>query len=217
MKALSRYFIGVAGVLMALTFTASANLVADGGFEMGAVSGSYQTYNAVSTMGGWTVSAGSVDLIRTYWAGDPGQSVDMAGLYANGTIEQVILNTTPGGWYHLTFDMSGNPDNNHMPQPKEVLVEFGNTTQTFAFSSTVNTYQNMGWQLRAGDFQATGTSTVLKFTDISGGLGSGTAFGAAVDNVSLAAVPEASTLLAGALLLLPFVASTLRVLRRRTA
>ena len=35
-----------------------------------------------------------------------------------------------------------------------------------------------------------------------------------IDNVSVSAVPEASTMIAGALLLLPFGASTLRILRR---
>lgn len=210
-----RVFIGMAGAVMVLSSTASANLVIDGGFEMGAVSGGYQTYTAGSTMGGWTVTAGSVDLIGSYWTGDPGHSVDMAGLYQNGTITQTILNTTPGAWYHLSFDMSGNPDNNHQPQPKEVEVVFGNTTQRFSFSSTVNTYQNMGWQLREGDFQAIGTSTVLSFTDISGGVGSGTAFGAAIDNVVLVPVPEPATLVAGALLLLPFGASALRIVRRK--
>lgn len=209
-----RVLIGGIGAVMALSFTASANLVVDGGFEMGAVSGGYQTYSAVSTMGGWTVSAGSVDLIGSYWVGDPGQSVDMAGLWQNGTIWQTILNTIPGAWYHLTFDMSGNPDNNHQPQPKEVLVAFGNTTQTFSFSSTVNTHQNMGWQPRAGDFQANSTSTLLQFTDVSGGVESGTAFGAAIDNVVLVPVPEPATTIAGALLLLPFGASAVRILRK---
>jgi hypothetical protein len=39
----------------------------------------------------------------------------------------------------------------------------------------------------------------------------------AIDNISLTAVPEPTTMVAGALLLLPFGASTLRILRRRTA
>jgi hypothetical protein len=139
----------------------------------------------------------------------------MAGLYQNGTITQTIA-TTPGGWYHLTFDMSGNPDNNHQPNPKAVTVLFGNTSQTFTFSSTSNTRQNMGWELRSGDFQANGTSTVLSFTDVSGGAGSGTAFGAAIDKVVLTAVPEPSTYIAGALLLLPFGAGMIRRFRKNS-
>lgn len=39
----------------------------------------------------------------------------------------------------------------------------------------------------------------------------------AVDDISVIAVPEPTTMVAGALLLLPFGASTLRVFRRRTA
>ena len=38
----------------------------------------------------------------------------------------------------------------------------------------------------------------------------------ALDNINVSAVPEPTTMIAGALLLLPFGASTLRVLRRRT-
>jgi hypothetical protein len=39
----------------------------------------------------------------------------------------------------------------------------------------------------------------------------------AVDDISLTAVPEPTTMIAGALLLLPFGASTLRMLRKRRA
>ncbi|MGH7972845.1 MAG: hypothetical protein ACREIC_29370, partial [Limisphaerales bacterium] len=62
-------------------------------------------------------------------------------------------------------------------------------------------------------------STVLSFQDISDPAGTAqypntTPWGAVIDNVVLTAVPEPATILAGALLLLPFGASTIRILRR---
>jgi choice-of-anchor C domain-containing protein len=198
-----------AGALLLLPLAASANLVVDGGFEAQLASDPFQTFSATSTMGGWTVAAGSVDLIRDYWqpAADS-QSVDMAGFYQNGTIQQTIA-TTPGSWYHLTFDMSGNPDG--PPITKTLKVNFGNTTLDFTFNTTGITHTSMGWQLKSGNFQANGSTTTLSLTDISE---PGTAFGAVVDNVSLVPVPEPTTFIAGALLLLPFGVSTLRILRK---
>jgi choice-of-anchor C domain-containing protein len=198
--------------MLLLSGSAFANLVLDGGFEQGTVSGGYfQTYNAPNIMGGWTVSAGSVDLIGSAWQPAEGsQSVDMAGT-ANGTIQQTITGVTANDWYNLTFYMSGNYGGGSVI--KTLDVTFGNTTMGFTFDTTGITVANMGWQLRSGLFQASGSSTDLIFTDTSG---RETAWGAAIDNVSL--VPEPTTLIAGALLLLPFGASTLRRLRKnRTA
>jgi choice-of-anchor C domain-containing protein len=200
------------GTMLLLSGSAFANLVVDGGFEQPAVSGPSQFYNAGDTMGGWTVSAGSVDLIGSLWqaAGGSSQSVDMAGS-ASGTIEQTITGVTAGDWYNLTFDMSGNPDGS--PAIKTLVVTFGSTTMEFTFDTTGISHANMGWLPQSGSFQASGSSTVLSFRDASV---EGTSFGAAIDNVSL--VPEPTTLIAGALLLLPFGASTLRRLRKsRTA
>ncbi len=207
------------GTMLLLSGSAFANLVVDGGFELGTVSGSYlQTYSAPNPMGGWTVSAGSVDLIGplTWLAAEGSQSVDMAGDFANGTIQQTINGLTPLAWYYLTFDMSGNLGGGSAI--KTLDVKFGNTSMVYTFNTTGITVTNMGWVLQSGLFQASGSSTVLSFTDASAPLenGSPTAWGAVIDNVSL--VPEPTTLIAGALLLLPFGANTLRRLRKsRTA
>jgi choice-of-anchor C domain-containing protein len=202
------------GTMLLLPGSAFANLVLDGGFEQGTVSGSYlQTYTTPNPMGGWAVSAGSVDLIGplTWLASEGSQSVDMAGDFANGTIQQTITGVTPLAMYYLTFDMSGNLGGGSAI--KTLSVTFGNTTMGFTFNTTGITVTNMGWAQQSGWFQASGSSSVLSFTDNSG---ERTAWGAVIDNVSL--VPEPTTLIAGALLLLPFGASTLRRLRKsRTA
>lgn len=204
------------GLMLALPYAATANLVVDESFEQGTVSGGYQTY-ATGPMGGWTVANGSVDLIRTYWVPSVGsQSVDMAGFYANGTIKQTITGLTSGQTYHLTFDMAGNPDDNNRGNTLKTLnATFGATTSTFTFDTTGKGLSNMGWLTKSAYFVANNGPTMdLIFTDLSTPLG--TAWGSALDNVSLVAVPETSTVVAGALLLLPFGASTLRILRKRT-
>lgn len=212
----SRFFTSLlassAAVMLGMPFVASANLVLDGGFELGTVSGGFTTYTATSPMGpDWIVTSGSVDLIGTYWQPAEGsQSVDMAGFFANGTIKQTINGLTAGAWYNLTFEMSGNPDG--PPVIKTLDVGFGNTLGTFTFDTTGIDHNNMGWQLRSGLFQASGASTDLIFTDASA---PGTAFGAVIDNVSLIAVPEPATMIAGALLLLPLFASAYRIIRNR--
>jgi choice-of-anchor C domain-containing protein len=198
--------IGMAGAISA---RANLNLVNDGGFEQGTAGGSFTTYG-VGAMGGWTVTAGNVDLVGGYWQPAAGsQSVDMAGFYANGTIQQTINNLTSGSWYYLTFDMSGNPDG--LPVIKTLDVTFGNTSSVFTFDTTGISHANMNWSLRSGWFQANGISDDLIFTDASD---PGTAFGAVIDNVSLVAVPEPTTVMAGALLLLPLGLSTVRILRK---
>ena len=186
---------------------ASANLVIDGDFASPSLSGSYQTYNANSSMGAWKVTAGSVDLIHNYWsppAGAP-QSVDMAGLQA-GTIQQAII-TSPG-YYRLTFDMAGNPDGSQ--GIKTLQVTFGDTSHTFTFDDRGKTRSNMGWTLETWDFHTSSTSTLLIFKDVSI---PSTAYGSAIAEISLASVPEPTTIISGMMLLLPFGAGAMRKLR----
>jgi choice-of-anchor C domain-containing protein len=195
-------------VLMGSPNFASANLVIDGGFELPSITGTFTTYNP-GAMGGWTVVSGSVDLIRNYWQPAEGsQSLDTAG-NISGKIEQTIA-TTIGTTYRLSFDMSGNPDGS--PTIKSLLVTFGAASQTFTFDTTGITKANMHWTPMSWDIVATSSSSVLSFQD-SGG----TAYGSALDNVSLVPVPEPATMIAGALLLLPFGASTFRILRKNRA
>jgi choice-of-anchor C domain-containing protein len=198
--------VAVAGIVLMGSFNfAAANLVIDGGFELPSITGTFTTYNP-GAMGGWTVVSGSVDLIHNYWQPAEGtQSLDTAG-NISGKIQQTIA-TTIGTTYRLTFDMSGNPDGN--PTIKSLFVTFGSVSQTFNFDTTGITRANMGWTAMSWDVVATSSSSLLSFQD-SGG----TAYGSALDNVSLVAVPEPATVVAGALLLLPFGASLLRIVRK---
>jgi len=208
--------------LLASGGTAKANLVVDGDFTAAPDPGTYTTYG-VGTMGGWTVVSGSVDLIGTYWQAPPGggRSVDMAG-NENGTIQQTISGLTVGQNYQLSFAMSGNPDG--PPGVKTLGVGLtigGGSPITFTYTIGSNSHSDMQYQTETAVITATSTSEVLQFQDLSSGVDNPvgppgtTPWGAVIGNVSL--VPEPTTMVAGALLLLPFGASTLRALRRRTA
>ena len=215
-----KYLLGLAATF-SVPFVASAslNLVADGGFENPSAVQPFQTFNISGTVGAWTVASGSVDLIGNYWrAAEGSQSLDLSG-YQNGTISQ-SLSLSPGT-YKLTFAESGNPDG--PPDLKHLLVTLGGSTQTFDYNyvNQGTTRGNMQWLTQTAYFSVTATSgSTLVFQDGSVLANSGygppgtTPWGVALDDVQLTAVPEPTTLIAGALLLLPFGASTLRILRR---
>jgi choice-of-anchor C domain-containing protein len=216
----------VALALLASGASAKANLVVNGNFDDtavgangGFITGSYawETISAPGNVGGWNVTAGSVDLIATYWQSPPGggNSLDMAGV-SSGTINQTISGLVVGQEYELTFAMSGNPDGPPTVKQLGVGLTIGGASP-YAFSYTLgpnNSRQNMLYQSETEFFTATRTSELLQFQDQSSYNGS-TAYGAVIGNISLAAVPEPSTMIAGALALLPFGVTALRNLRKR--
>ncbi len=172
------------------------------------------TYGAVTTFGAWTVTQGSIDLIGNHWQNPAGsQSVDLAGM-SSGQIQQNI-NTTSGQWYHLQFALSGNGDDSG--NTKSVRVGFGNFITDFTFYDPTHNVTDMKWTTVGWDVKADGNLTTLSFLDTSYALhGGNVACGAAISDVALTVVPEPSTYIAGALLLLPFSVSTLRSLRRES-
>lgn len=197
------------------------------GFYFG--SDPFITLGAGSTsISGWSVKSGSVDWIDSYWQASNGErSLDLAGFYEHGVISTIFA-TTPGQSYRVQFDMAGNPDRDYAktmvavsaastptvhtlqsyshivaiilaPPPLPVILP----AQTYTFEQTGHTRGSMGWESRYFDFAAETASTELFFGDLTG-MGSlednpDEAFGAALDNVRVTAVPEpASLLLLGA-------------------
>jgi hypothetical protein len=88
----------------------------------------------------------------------------------------------------VTFDLAGNPNGN--PTIKEMRVSAGGSSADFSFDITGKSNSNMGWLSKSWDFTANSTTTTLEFI----GLGNSDA-GAALDNVSVIAVPEPSSML----------------------
>jgi choice-of-anchor C domain-containing protein len=190
---------------------AAQNLLSNGSFENPALASGTQFTNIIagSSIGAWTVGAGGVDLIRTYWAPFSGfQSLDLNG-GAAGSISQTVA-TTAGRHYTLTFALAGNPDN---ASNKVLNVLFGSQNVgnvTFVYNAS-QSYSNMGWTLITfTDLVATGSSTTLTLSGVSGG-----AWGAALDDIVLTqnVLPEPSS----AALMVTGLLGTLVMMRRRRA
>lgn len=182
-------------LMFGMTGVASANLIANGSFEAGTYTGgdAYSTLYATSNaIDGWTVTNGSVDWIKNYWkASDGNMSLDLAGLYQNGTIVGVNFATVVGQTYLVQFDMAGNPDRGY--DKALVGATVGGTTHSFSFTQGSHTRQSMGWETMSFVFVAADATTQLTFGN--GSSDPRDAYGAALDNVRVDPVPEPATML----------------------
>jgi len=205
---MKRYLLAiVAATSIGLCANAHASLLQNGSFELGTdpnLSGNgFTTLAAGSTaITGWTVgNVGSIDYIGSYWQAAQGsRSLDLSG-DGPGSIFQTI-NVVPGQTYRVTFEVAGNTDNG--PDLKTLITTTG---ATFQFSVAGNSHSNMGWVLKSFDFTASGPTETLTFQSTTDG-----PWGPALDNVSVAAVPEPST---WAMMLLGFMGVGFLAYRRR--
>lgn len=161
-----------------LAFTGPTN----GSFETGTYvdgGGGFETLNAGDTsIDGWTVDAGSVDWIGTYWtAQDGAMSLDLSGNDA-GTISQVLA-TTIGNTYTVSFFLAGNPAGPPTVKTLDVTAT-GAASSSYSFDVTGHTLADMGWTPETYTFLATSTSTTLSFVSTTTGF-----WGPALDNVTI--------------------------------
>lgn len=178
-----------AATLGALQITpASAATIVNGSFESGPAVGGYTTlWGGDTSITGWTVG-GSVDYIGSYWqASDGSRSLDLAGS-SLGSISQTFA-TNAGQAYRIFFDVSRNPDAGVVPRAGFINVGLGDVEILYGNPGT--TRSNMLWESRFYDFVADGPSTTLTFSADEGT--SASYFGLALDNVSIAGVPEPAT------------------------
>lgn len=143
---------------------------------------------------GWTVGGNSIDWIGSYWQHADGmRSIDLSGGSA-GRISQDITGLVIGTRYDLSFALAGNPVG--LPVVKTVNVAVGDENADFTFDTAGKTVTDMGWVMETFRFTAGATTERLTFTSLNG-----TAFGPALDNVSISAavpLPGAMWLLGGA-------------------
>jgi choice-of-anchor C domain-containing protein len=174
--------IAVIMALLALTQSALAQGIVNGGFEQATVDpGSFNTMDAGDTrITGWTVIGNNINYIGTYWTSSQGgRSLDLIGANTVGGVEQTFA-TTPGATYQVLFDLAGNPDGG--PAIKPLTVSAAGTSQTYTFNTSGRSRSAMGWTTQTFIFTATSPATTLRF--LSDGTASGnTLFGAALDNV----------------------------------
>lgn len=193
-----RHFITTPLCAAALAFAcgASAATISNGSFETGPNPGSFSTLGTGSTaITDWTVTAGTIDYIGSYWmAQDGSRSLDLAG-NSPGAISQTFA-TTNGQAYRISYWIGRNPDGGL--NPRTGFIDVGGGQQQFLYSGSGNR-ANMQWQLETFDFIATGASTTLTFA--ADPASAGQYFGPALDNVSIGGVPEP---IAWALMILGF-------------
>jgi choice-of-anchor C domain-containing protein len=170
--------------------SAQAVSIANGSFESGINPGPTFTGPlgaGAANVDNWTIESGSIDYIGGYWqAKDGTRSIDLNGT-SPGTISQQLTGLSIGQEYTVSFWLSGNPDNNHSPNPKtlDVLIPLVNTT-SYAFNVAGNSRADMGWLEHFFVFTADAPTAVLKFKSTTFDANS---FGPALDSVSIAATP----------------------------
>lgn len=176
------------GAFLIAAAPAGAATIANGSFEEGINPGSFTTIGAIdnTSITGWTVGSGSIDYIGSYWtAQDGSRSIDLSGS-SIGSISQSFA-TVVGQAYDITYWISKNPDGGNAVRTGSINA--GGSSGTFTYAA-VNDRFNMNWVQETFRFTATDAMTTLSFASDSSG---GCCFGPALDNVSIAAVPEPAT------------------------
>ena len=187
---------GAGAVLAVLSTPAFAVSVVNGSFEAPDAGSRF----SVTAPDGWQISDPNIELIGTYWQAQDGlQSVDLAGNQP-GAISQDVSGFDIGQEYAMHFWMAGNPDPTNPPNQtiKSLIASAGATSDTYTFDTANTTASAMGWEKKTLFFVADAEIMTISFSDNTA---SGCCWGAALDNVSIAAVPVPASglLLAGVL------------------
>ena len=210
-----RLLLTAAAVAFVSTSASATELITNGGFEDPTISHPCCNTAPPGSVTGWTVTAGSVNVVNVTVGSAGGniadegdQYIDLIGESGAGSLSQTF-GTVAGQVYTLSFAFSHNP--------------FGGlSAATAAFSvdgllgpiaHSTGTNADLDWQTYNGSFVADDASATLNFTNLTGSSNAGIL----LDAVSVqAAVPEPAT---WALLILGFAAigGAMRSGRRKEA
>ena len=181
MKSCFRRLAAIAALALSAAVPAHATVVFSDNFDANA-----KGLNFVPA--GWSVSAGTVDVIGPdYFDLMPGSGnyIDLDGSTGQAGVLSKTFTGLANGLYQVTFDLAGN----HRSGNDTVVVGFGGTNQT------VNLGINQGWTTLSMLATVTNGTLTLSFDDLGADN-----MGALLDRVSISAVPEPGTptmLLAG--------------------
>jgi hypothetical protein len=183
---------------LALTISSAhaQNLLTNGSFES-------SSGTALTTLPGWTVSTGNVDVNTTWQQFSGPNALDLNG-NTQGVVRQTF-NTISGRTYVLTFGYSRNPAAASATGSLTVTGASTLTSDTLISNGAV-TSTAMNWQTKGYSFVANSTLTSVQFSSSTAG-----AAGIALDAVSVVGAPEPGALTLGLLGLLPLAIK----LRRR--
>ena len=187
--------------LCGLAFTGQVNAATfqNGSFEDGTSppTTSYQhLYSGATDITGWVVTSGLID-----WAGRPYNPKDGSLSVELSTGSSIVqtFDTVPGQSYIVTFSLRPWVA---VTTPVNVDVTLGGST----YQALISSGADVKWYDYSATLTASSLSSMLTFTSRYGD--------PFLDAVSVAAVPEPSTFIAGTLALLPFGLSMLRKVRR---
>jgi hypothetical protein len=212
MKILKMSLYAVIGAGLLAGTVAHANLIVNPSFEdanltSGGDNGSGlwdYFYNTSNPLPGWTSTDNSIPLevgLGTVYGvtGYDGNNVMELDSTVNVAVDQNLV--TAGGTYQLSFLYALRSGVDPASGTMQVYWDNNLVASLSPTSSAMTLYTT--------SVTATG-SDILQFD----GTGISDSYGAILDNVSLTPVPEATTMIAGALLLLPLGVSTFRILRK---
>jgi len=189
-------------VSVATVATAHANLIVNGSFED--VTLPSQNWGLFSAINGWTLGSGSPDF-----------EIGLGSVYGvTGYVGNNVMEMDSTG--NVTVDQSVGTTGNYT---LSLLY-----AQRSGVSPTSGSFEIWWNGSLVASLSPTSTAMTLYSTTVAGlasntlelrGTGTQDQYGAIVDDVQLAAVPEPSTCVAGALLMLPFGVQIIRRLRTR--
>lgn len=213
MKSVTKFLTASAAAvaLMAGAGSANAVVIVNGSFEDASVNpggGFTNLGNGSTAITGWIVGGLGIDYIGGYWeAADGERSIDLSG-NDKGSISQLLTDLNVGTTYKVMFALAGNPDGGAATKVA-VASDGGSQSSVFFFPQAGNTHGDMGWTNQTFTFTATEATANLTFSATLND-----AFGPALDNVSIAAIPEPGT---WALMIMGFGGAGAMLRRRRLA
>jgi len=178
------------GIFIGIATSAHGEMIVNGGFEDAPLApiGGWAEVPGGFSFPGWTVGGQGVDLHNTYHtaAHSGNQSLDLSGLEP-GSITQSVA-TTPGTTYLLSFWYSGQPFHPYGGDAYAEVLWDGGLVDTIHLPASPSP-TDINWTFAGYELSANTTSSLLTFNSLSpnGGI--------MLDDVSLNAVPEPSTLL----------------------
>src|SRR5690242_9774113 len=155
---LATFFLNAFGWVF--TGSSATSLLVNGNFELGTNPGINTQINSGNStaLTGWTVRSGNIDYIGTRWvAGDGVRCIELNGT-TEGIISQTVTGLRVGQSYRLTFQMAVNPE--APPPTTDLSVRIGSFNSQFSMTNG-GTINDLGWEPKALEFVAAGTSAEL--------------------------------------------------------